>query len=294
MPDRVAVLDRERRWALPAALSALGAVAFIVAAIIVAAQVGGGDGDSELLRNVDANSGTQMLSSILQAIGMALLAVPLLYLFRAAKARSDTMRGQLWGVVVAGPIFLAVSAILIGVSTIDAADDFASNEVPRLEQNGVALDSDRADDVAEDSISDTSLRGLAAGFGLGGQLGFAIGMFYAALHAMRVGLLTRFWGSLGMALGAVSFLFFQFTVLWFIYLGLLILGFVPRGRPPAWAEGRAIPWPSPGEQAARRMDEDDDAPAEGGPEEPEGSGPAGEIEPPSGEGEPMRKRKQRD
>jgi hypothetical protein len=291
MPDRQAALERERRWALPAALSALGAVACIVAAIIVAAQVGGGDGDSELLRNVDANSGTQILSSVLQAIGMALLAIPLLYLFRAAEARSSAVRGQLVGVIVAGPIFLAISAILIGVSTINAAEDFVANEVPQLLDRGVGLESDRADDVAEDSISDTSLRGLAAGFGLGGQLGFAIGMFYTALHAMRVGLLSRFWGSLGMALGAVSFLFFQFTVLWFIYLGLLIAGWFPGGRPPAWAEGRAIAWPSPGEEAARSMEEGDDS---GGTsiEAPDEAGAGDDGEPPAG-AEP-RKRKQRD
>jgi len=285
-------LGRERRWALLAGLAALAAVGCVIAAIVVAAQVGGGDGDSELLRNVDSHSGTQMISSILQAIGVALLAIPLLYLFRAAEARSDAVRGQLVGVVVAGPIFLAVSAILIGISTISAADDFVTNEVPRLLENGVGLESDRADDVANDSISDASLRSLAAGFGLGGQLGFAIGMFYTAMQAMRVGLLTRFWGSLGMALGAVSFLFFQFTLLWFIYLGLLILGWVPKGRPPAWAEGRAIPWPSPGEEAAAGIgDQDEHPPGPGDGEGALGEGPAGDG--PSDEGVP-RKRKQRD
>ena len=50
---------------------------------------------------------------------------------------------------------------------------------------------------------------------------------------MRAGLLTRFWGSLGMALGAVSFIFFQFALLWFVYLGLLLLG----GSPAATAPG---------------------------------------------------------
>ena len=77
-------------------------------------------------------------------------------------------------------------------------------------------------------------------------------MFYTALYGMRTGLLTRFWGSLGMALGAVSFfpVFFQFAVLWFVYLGLLIVGRVPGGRPPAWAAGEPVPWPTPGEKAA--------------------------------------------
>src|SRR3712207_7043707 len=45
--------------------------------------------------------------------------------------------------------------------------------------------------------------------------------------------------------------FFPFTLVWFLSLGMLIAGWVPRGRPPAWAAGEAVPWPTPGEQAAR-------------------------------------------
>ena len=67
---------------------------------------------------------------------------------------------------------------------------------------------------------------------------------------MRVGLLTRFWGSLGMALGVAALLLLvQFTMIWFIYFGLLLLGRLPGGRPPAWAAGEAVPWPTPGEKA---------------------------------------------
>ena len=31
-----------------------------------------------------------------------------------------------------------------------------------------------------------------------------------------------------------------------IALGLLVAGFWPRGRPPAWAAGVAVPWPAAG------------------------------------------------
>jgi len=75
-------------------------------------------------------------------------------------------------------------------------------------------------------------------------------MIYTSLHAMRTGLLSRFWGSLGIALGAVSFIFFQFTLLWFVYLALLLLGWLPGDKPPAWEAGEAVPWPSPGERMA--------------------------------------------
>ncbi len=101
--------------------------------------------------------------------------------------------------------------------------------MPHLLAKGVTLNSDHANEIANETISDAPLRPLAAGFGLGGQIGFVVAMVYTCLYAMRVGLLTRFWGSLGMALGAVSFLFFQFALLWFVYLGILLL----RTRQPA-------------------------------------------------------------
>ena len=239
MSPRRVQLAWEERWSRPAALAAFAAQG-----------VGSSGGDSELLRQVDEHRGAELISSILQAIGVGLLAAPLYYLFRSAKARSERMRGQLVGVVIAAPLFLAVLAILSGVSTLHAASDFVSNEVPRLMAKGVGLNSDRADEIAKETISEAPLRSLAAGFGLGGQLGFLVAMVYTCLYAMRVGLLPRFWGSLGMALGAVSFIFFQFALLWFAYLGLLLTGRIPGGKPPAWESGEAIPWPSPGEKAA--------------------------------------------
>jgi hypothetical protein len=256
-PSKEAVLAWEERWSRPAALAALAAIALVVASIVVGQAVGSSDGESELLRNIDAHRDAQLLSSILQALGVGLLAAPLYYLFRAANARSETMRGQLVGVVIAGPLFLAAAAILSSVSMLNVASDFVADEVPRLMSQGVELSGDRADKLAEDAITDGSLWPLAAGFELGGRLGFAVAMFYTALHAMRIGLLPRFWGSLGMALGAVSFIpaFSQFALLWFVYLGLLLMGWVPGGKPPAWQSGEAEPWPTPGEKMAGSGDE---------------------------------------
>ncbi len=243
------LLAWEERWSLPTALACLGAVAFVIAAIVVASQgVGSSSGEAELLRNIQAHRTAEMASSILQAIGVGLLAVPLFYLFRAAKGRSEKMRGQLVGVVVAAPLFLAVLALLTGLTNLHAASDFVTNEVPHLLAKKVPLDSDRANEIASETVKEAPLRPLAAGFGLGGQLGFVVAMAYTCLYAMRVGLLTRFWGSLGVGLGAVSFLFFQFALLWFIYLGVLLLR--RDSQPPAWQTGEPIPWPTPGDKAA--------------------------------------------
>src|SRR5215510_7668995 len=112
-----------------------------------------------------------------------------------------------------------------------------------------------ADDAAVNAVSDAPTRGFATGLGLGGRLGLAFALAYSCLWAMRTGLLTRFWGSLGMALGVAALLLLvQFCLIFFIYFGLLLLAWLPGGRPPAWAAGEAIPWPSPGEKAAESLE----------------------------------------
>jgi hypothetical protein len=279
---RSQVITWEERWSRPVAFAALASVACVIAAIVVAQSVSAG-GDSEVLRNVQDHRSAQLISSVLQAIGIALLAAPLYFLFRCAEARSERMRGQFVGVIVAAPLFLAVLAILSGVSTLHAASDFVSNEVPHLVAKGIDLNSDRADEIASDAITEAPLRGLAAGFGLAGQIGFIFAMVYTCLYAMRVGLLTRFWGSLGIALGAVSILFFQFALLWFLYLAALLLGRVPGGKPPAWASGEPKPWPTPGDRAAEAMES---PPTEASPElEDPSSSP--ELEEPGNAPEPL-------
>jgi hypothetical protein len=244
---REAILAWEARWARPVAVATIASILLVIAAILVAGQFGGG-GESELLRSVQEHRGAQLLSSILQALGVGLLAAPLYYLFRAAAARSDRMRGQLVGVVVAAPLFLAALAILSGLSTLHAASEFVTHEVPHLTAKGIGLSSDKANEAANDAITEAPLRSLAAGFAIGGQIGFLVAMIYTSLYAMRVGLLSRFWGSLGIALGAVSFIFFQFTLLWFVYVALLLLGWLPGDKPPAWGAGEAVPWPTAGEK----------------------------------------------
>jgi hypothetical protein len=256
----------EERWSMPVALAALIGVAVAVAGTIVLAQaVGGTNGDAEYLRHVDQHRSAQIAASILQAIGALLLVAPLAYLFRADQARSSKVRGQLIGLVLAAPVFLALFNVLVGVSALHAATDFVGQAVTGT--------SDHADNLAKEAIDNAPLQGLAAGFGIAGRLGFMVAMFYSCLYGLRTGLLSRLWGSLGMALAAVSFLFPQFAVLWFIYLGLLIAGWAPGGRPPAWQAGEAIPWPTPGEKAAAQLEEAEES------DDPD---------------EPPRKRKQRD
>lgn len=270
------VRDRESRWALPAALAAFAAVLLMFLPGIVSSV--SGSGEAEVLRSIDAHGGSVTLSSILQAAAFLLLAIPLAYLFMAARARSERVQPAVLAIVIAAPLLVGVGTVLYGQARQEAAETFVAGEAkPTIsakelkekcedEKPVAACEKEqREDDAASNALSDASLSTPAGILTLGGGLLFAIGLFYTCLWAMRLGLLSRFWGSLGMALGIAILLgFVILAIFWFLYLGLLYLGFLPGGKPPAWEEGEAVPWPTPGERAAAELEpseavEDDDA-----------------------------------
>jgi hypothetical protein len=260
------VVARERRFALPVALAGIaGVVAFIVA---IAVNQGGtlteADTDAQFLAEFEDNSGSQLLGAVFQALGLLLVIPPLYYLFQAASARSEAVRPALVGITVAGPLFMAVGAILQWVALDQAASDFATPG------GGLGI---AVGEYAEDLIRDQATFDAAQGFTFAGTLGLVVAIVYTSLHAMRTGLLTRFWGALGMALGvSVLFLGFFGILVYVLALGLLIGGWWPGGRPPAWDAGRAIPWPRAGEEPAQQAaGQGGDAPVEPGIPEAETS-----------------------
>ncbi len=263
--------------------------------------------------------------------------MPLYFLFRAAAARSDRMRTQLVGVIIVAPVFFAISAGLTGVALKEASDAFVKGEakptitvtkaheecVKEEESKGAKSfgekydsgasplkdceETEKADSAAKNARGEAALTPPATGFELAGRIGLAFALGYTCLYAMRVGLLTRFWGSLGIALGVVALLLVpQFTLILFIYLGLLFVDKMPRGKPPAWAAGEAIPWPSPGERMAKELEpKDPDFDPNVVDTEESGGSEAGPLEAPEpgeapesngsapGDGPPRRKRKRR-
>ncbi len=299
-----------------AGAATLLAIALLIVGTVIGAQVSG-SGEGEILRSAHEHGSNLILGSVLQAIGFALLVAPLVVLFRAAQARSPRVRAQLIGLVIAAPLFFSIGAVLNAVATSDAADQFVAGEAKpgitleaakrecnsELKDKGAkefgeefgggnpvatvqrCADEKVGDEAAENAIDEASLTGPATGFGFAGKLGLAIALFYVGLWAMRTGLLTRFWGSLGMALGVATLLgLVLFLVIWFLYIALLLLGWIPNGRPPAWAAGEAIPWPTPGEKAAASLEPAADEPAE----------PSEESSADEALGGERRKRKQRD
>jgi hypothetical protein len=171
----------------------------------------------------------------------------------------------------------------------------AAEEEPATDEEEADEDEDPVEERADELTDESS--GLSTGFSIsfGGLLGLAVGILYTCLQAMRVGLLTRFFGSLGMAL-AVALVLLQLlpgVLLYTVAVGLLILGRWPGGRPPAWESGRAIPWPRPGEQRDEQDEPKDSDTIEGRGEEVEPDEGPEEPSPQPGPSEPRRKRKRR-
>ena len=118
--SRAAVRAREQRWAVPVGLAEhrRGRPPDRRAA----AQSSAATASADFLREAHDHAGSVLLSGMMQALAFLLLALPLVFLFRAVQARSDRVRPQLIGLVVAAPLFLAASSGLsIGVTN-EAAD----------------------------------------------------------------------------------------------------------------------------------------------------------------------------
>lgn len=245
--DRRQVLERERNGQKLAGFMAIAALPAFIAAQAVrnASGIAVSGVATEQVRSYHAHSSAVVLSGVLTAIQFGLLVYPLYYLFRAAQARSDRVNPAMLGFIFIGPVLFAIQSVVFSFANISLASDF----VTKAAAGGDIYN------LLEDLSDDSTVSQIGQYLVLPAILGLVVAMVYVPLNAYRVGLLTRFFGTLGMALGVAQILIapqLSQTALmaWFAWLGFLILDRIPRGRPPAWEAGTAIPWPRPGDQPA--------------------------------------------
>lgn len=280
-------IEDEGRRGRIAGIAALAGVVVFIAAMTLAGDFNGAE-QAEQLRMFDSVKGDLLLQVVLQAIAVLMFTPALVSLFRSIRARSAAIRPGLIGIVIAGPVLLSLSLVVTYFAFKQGSEAFL---------DPAAGHDTSSNDVADDVFYDQFPTQLRTGLGLAGSLGLAFSTVYMALHAMRAGLFTRFWGTLAMALGVGTLLFGSLMLLaYMIVIALLIAAWWPGTRPPAWAAGKAIPWPSPG----RPGDAEKSAPDLAEPADFEGTATEVETEPepqpdaPAGPGSPRkRKRKQR-
>jgi hypothetical protein len=198
--------------------------------------------------------------AIIYGIGSLAIFFAMAYLFRAARARRPNMPQF-------ALILLAVGAVGFGIGR-------AVSEVARyLGAHDFVNAADQSNSAASDALSPTAtLVGQLIWETSALALGFGIAII--SLNAMRVGLLTRFMGILGVIVGVAVAPILPIDqqgiirVFWLAALGLLILGRLPSGVPKAWTTGEAEPWPSQQQLREQREAARAERDGEGGEGEP--------------------------
>jgi MFS family permease len=242
-----AQLQRERGMATAAIAGAALAALLPMAGGILGGVVLGDqpkDSTSELLY-VHDHAGALISSAALLGLGALAMVLPLRYLYLATKHRRPELPRVALFCAVFGPVALAIGQVALQVVLASKAAAFA--DPARGDQTY-----EEAKDVLESGAVQT-VRTL--GFASALALGF--GFVLISLNAMRVGLLTRFMGILGMIVGALFVLPLApgppvVQSFWLGALAFLMAGRWPNGVPPAWRSGKAEPWPSQQELRERR------------------------------------------
>ncbi|MGI8441202.1 MAG: hypothetical protein ACR2NV_13585 [Thermoleophilaceae bacterium] len=192
----------------------------------------------ELLVAAEREPADFIVASVLQAIGTALLAVVLAYLYRATRYRRPQTPSAALTLAVLGPVLLAVTVVVGAVTRVGAGRELAAG--PPTRERAAAL------------LGDAS-PGWLEGVSLAGSIALGLALVFIGLNAMRAGLLSRFMGVLAVVAALISVLPFlggppTLLFFWIGAVGLLVLGRWPGGRGPAWESGEALPWPSPAQQ----------------------------------------------
>jgi hypothetical protein len=183
--------------------------------------------------------------STIKSIALVALMLVLLALLDATRFRRPETWPAARALVLGGGIGLAVVNIAHQVAASIEAHSFAVGH-----------------DFTRHAVDQALTKGAV---NLGGQyldllaaLALTVGMIAVCVNAIRVGLLTRWMGVIGIFSAVLILLPIGGATLeivpafWLVGMGILYMGRWPNGEPPAWAAGEARPWPSQADLRAER------------------------------------------
>lgn len=227
-------------------ISAVAGVALFLAAVLqtVGPQPKVGEITAQLI-TTNKRGGLQIVAAAISALGVIGLGITLAFLFGAVRRRKPEISPG-WRIgALAGSILAGIGALVYAVLITLKAHQFVTHGAQTYMQ-------------AHTLLRSTVIAGSQY-LGLLGALALAVSYVLITLNAMRVGLLTRFLGYLGMTASAASVLLLGSApallveILWLVSISVLLLGFWPNGDPPAWRSGEAVPWPSSSEMRQERI-----------------------------------------
>jgi hypothetical protein len=239
-------LAQERRAGRIAGAAAIAGLFATFAALLIAlsalqsgsdGQVSRGGSEAAQYLEFDGNRALAALSVGLRALGLALVMVLAVFLYRAVRDREPGIPRYVLWLGIAAPVLLALTAILGYFAFSDIVSTFVDSG-PRTNE--------RARDLADDD----GLYRLQQVVQIVALLTFAAWLSVVCAGLMGVGLLPKFLGYYGYG-AAVALVLAPFAgdalfLGWLGSVAVMALGWWPGGRPPAWESGRAEPWPAAG------------------------------------------------
>jgi len=238
-----------RRWAVPltvaAALLPLAASLTIVFGLGTVAH-------NQLSRFVvlESHGAVLTIGSILQALGDLALVAALYHLYRATRGRRPELPAAIRYVLLLG----GVGAALVGTAVQAALPPFGlvfqglfAGQLGKFFSSGGQTYQQAVDLFGSGPLRTVGLIQLVVTFAL------LVTIVFLSLNAMRVGLLPKLMGYMGVLIGILTLLPLASGVpilpaFWFLALAALFSGRWPGGLPPAWHSGRAEAWPTMQEQ----------------------------------------------
>ncbi len=133
--SRDAIVERERNYARPAAVSGFIAAAFLIAGVVARVQVPFESNASDQAIQYSVHSQAVVISGILTGIGFFFVAGPLVYLLTAAAARSPRVRAGLVSVCVLGPVLFGVQGIVGSFGFKSSGDEYRAKQSSVEERN---------------------------------------------------------------------------------------------------------------------------------------------------------------
>jgi hypothetical protein len=183
--------------------------------------------------------------SVIKSIALVVLVLVLLLLLDATRFR----RPETWS--------LTRPLVLVGGIGL-AAINIAHQIVGSIRAHDFAVGHDFTAHAVEQALTKGAVNVGSQYLDLLAALALTAGMIVVSLNAIRVGLLTRWMGVIGIFSGILILLPIGGATLeivpafWMLGMGILYLGRWPNGDPPAWAAGEARPWPTQAERRAER------------------------------------------
>lgn len=224
-----------------AIVAALAAILMISPMLLSGALLGSEATDNALSEALDRTQerGPLIVLTVITVLAMVCTLYTLWFLLQAARARDERVQKFLPGLLLVGGIATPLFQLGLLFFSLSRLDHWVADSTLTWQE-----------------LSETSSFIALIYVGLAAQLAFTFSFALTCLHAMRVGLLTRFLGYLGVISAVISVLPLPLMIVqavWLVNVALLLWNVRSPRQPPAWVTGEAVAWPSAADVREQRV-----------------------------------------